>query len=381
MLYKFNSVFDTLWTRNYLQDTVFTVSYAVTKCTDGGYAIAGTAKRDAETSEVLEERKALLLKVDSDGNYLWHKTYGTEFYDDSFYKIVQTPDGGFLCGGATQSYGTHTWDWYLVKTDASGNEQWHRTYGSSSYDDSRIMDILLTTDTNYIVSGNIGINSNEQKPYIKVLNKNFILTNTITLPYQSQGAVIGQILELDNGFIGIGSDRMNTSNRTHTTLTKFNSVFDIIWRRKYTVGDTTNTENYLYSVDTCSDGGYIMGGWAVHNGQKLALIKTDSLGCDGTDWWECSTGVMVNEYVNNPRFSFYPNPAKDFIVITSLVLSEVEGEAKQSQPQTVEIYDLTGKIVKQTSLRGTKQSVQISDLEKGVYIVRVGKQTKKLIIE
>ena len=378
MLYKFNSAFDTLWTKNYLQDTIFTVAYAVTKCSNGDYIIAGSTERDAETGIVYIKEKALLLKVDSDGNYLWHKTYGTEFYNDKFYKIVQTPDGGFLCGGASQSYGSHTWDWYLVKTDVDGNEEWNRTYGSTSYDDGRIMGITMTTDTNYIITGSKTMSSTEDRPHIIKLDKNFVLEIDKILPFPASSSLTAQVKEIEgNQLIAIGSDRMNTNECTHTTLTKFNSELNIIWRRKYTVGDTTNTENYIYSVDTCSDGGYVLGGWASHSGQKLALIKTDSLGCDGTDWWECSTGVMVNEFVDNPSFEMYPNPAEDFVVINCHTERSVE---------SIQIYNMQGQLILNSPLekgvRGIdRHQIDISQLEQGVYIVRLGKQTKKLIIE
>src|SRR5205085_1790890 len=43
--------------------------------------------------------------------------------------IQQTPDGGYLISGQTYSYGNLDGDFYLVKTDASGNVQWEKTYG------------------------------------------------------------------------------------------------------------------------------------------------------------------------------------------------------------------------------------------------------------
>lgn len=377
MIYRFNSQFDTLWTRKYLTDTISLAPYATVYCSGGGYAIAGTTKRDAETGEILDKPKALLLRTDSDGNYLWHKTYGTTEYDDTFYKIVQTPDGGFLCGGATQSYGSHTWDWYLVKTDANGNEEWHRTYGSTNYDDGRIMGITLTSDTSYIITGSKTISSTEDRPHLIKLNENFVLEIDKILPFPASSSLTAQVKEIENNqFIAIGSDRMNTNECTQTTLTKFNSELDIIWRQKYTVGDTTYTENYLFSVDTCSDGGYILGGWAAHNGQKLALIKTDSLGCDGTDWWECSTGVMVNEFASNPEFYMYPNPAKQILTI---IIPSFEG----IQNTTVQIYNLTGKLVKSFPFGETEKGLKIetTDLQKGVYIVKVGEQMQKLVVE
>lgn len=71
------------------------------------------------------------------------------------------------------------------------------------------------------------------------------------------------------------------------------------------------------------------------------------------------------------KFDIYPNPADDYIRISSLALNDI-----------VEIYDITGKIIlKQPSVK----EINISDLQSGMYIVRLvsekGKyKTQKLLI-
>jgi len=379
-LYRFDSDFDTLWTKNYLHDTVSVIARSVTVCSDGGFAIVGFSKRDEATGEILPQYtgKGLLLRTDSMGNYLWHKTYGEWDYGNELYKVVQTPDGGFLCGGATKSYsGSHNWDWYLVKTDSIGNKEWHRTYGNSAQDDTRVSGITITRDTNYVITGGRAINSSQIKPYIKVLDKNFNSIITKILPYPSSGSYIGQVKEIPEvGYIAIGGDRFNNAGRVMVNLTKFDYDFNTIWRRQYTAYDTINVDNYILSVDTCSDGGYVIGGWAAvydGNGQRLSLIKTDSLGCDGTDWWDCSTGVMIKEYANSDSFKLYPNPANSYAVV----------ESSKLKVTSIEIYDLTGKLVKSFLLNDVNDSfkIDVSDLESGIYMVKMGEQTEKLVVE
>ena len=104
--------------------------------------------------------------------------------------------------------------------------------------------------------------------------------------------------------------------------------------------------------------------------QQLWLVKTDSVGCDGTgDFWDCASHTMVNKFVDNPNFEMYPNPAYDYVVVTCEDL------------QSCEIFDLTGKVVQQVEIQNSEQRIYIGDLEKGVYIVKLGKQIKKLIVE
>ncbi|MBN2669920.1 MAG: T9SS type A sorting domain-containing protein [Bacteroidales bacterium] len=83
----------------------------------------------------------------------------------------------------------------------------------------------------------------------------------------------------------------------------------------------------------------------------------------------CPMNVYINEVNNSTTINIYPNPSSDIFIIKGL------GNEK------VEIYDLTGKIVKQFNFQGSELKIQIGDIEKGVYFVRVGKQTQKLIIE
>jgi len=387
-LYKFDSEFDTLWMKTYLDDTLHVFARGLTKCSDGGFAIVGLSTRDEATGNPLPQYtgKGLLLRTDSLGNYLWHKTFGEWDYASELHKVVQTPDGGFLCGGATKAYSnSHNWDWYLVKTDSQGNKEWHRTYGSSTYDDTRTSGISITKDTNYVITGGKAYGGDEYRPYIVVLNKDFQTVLTKTLPYQSKSSFIGKTIELENiGYISIGGDRVNDGDITVRTLTKFDYDFNEIWRRKYTAYDTSNVDNYISSVDTCSDGGYVLGGWAAvydGNGQRLSLIKTDSLGCDGTDWWACSTDAMVNEYVNNPDFTLFPNPVKDFINISY----NIPAQAGIPSPK-VKIYNMQGQLVLNSPFekggRGIdSQQINIEQLKPGVYFVKIGKATKKIIKE
>jgi len=79
------------------------------------------------------------------------------------------------------------------------------------------------------------------------------------------------------------------------------------------------------------------------------------------------------------NFEISPNPAKDYIVVKTASVKTIHELSLQNT--AVEIYDLTGKLVKQTSLRGTKQSIQVEDLEQGIYLVKVGEYTQKLIVE
>ena len=80
---------------------------------------------------------------------MWTQTYeGTE--PDYAYSLVETSDGGYAIAGSTESFGADYSDFWLVKTDESGNELWNQTYGGTSYDSGR--SLVETSDGGYAIA-------------------------------------------------------------------------------------------------------------------------------------------------------------------------------------------------------------------------------------
>jgi hypothetical protein len=80
----------------------------------------------------------------------WSRTYGGT-NDDKAYALVQTGDGGFAIAGSTDSFGAGGYDFWLVKTDASGNMQWNKTYGGTGDDEAYAL--VQTGDGGYALAG------------------------------------------------------------------------------------------------------------------------------------------------------------------------------------------------------------------------------------
>ena len=133
-----------LWDRQF-GGSMHDQAYAVRLTADGGYILAGkTDSVGAGSSDFW------LVKTDSTGNEEWNKTYGGPLIDEAR-DVRQTADGGYILAGFTWSSGAGLADFWLVKTDASGNEEWSRTFGGTTSDVAHA--VRQTRDGGYVLAG------------------------------------------------------------------------------------------------------------------------------------------------------------------------------------------------------------------------------------
>ena len=267
--YNINSQ-DILWKKNFGLTTADDFGRAVVETNHGGISIAGyTGSYGAGGFDVW------LIKTDADGNILWSKTYGG-LGDDYAYSLKQTDDGGFIIGGATNSFGVGGLDYYLIKTDSLSDTLWTKTFGGVNDD---ICWSLALADDGYVIAG--GKNMQPDHPDIWIIKLdtigNFIWEKT----YGTSADEIAWSIEVtsDHGYI-IASQ--NPINSYDGWLIKINSNGDSLWTKFYgeDLGDLL-----LFATQT-QDGGYILTGrFSEHTGGytgNVWLLKTDSLG--NTEW-------------------------------------------------------------------------------------------------
>jgi hypothetical protein len=76
--------------------------------------------------------------------------------------------------------------------------------------------------------------------------------------------------------------------------------------------------------------------------------------------------------------SIYPNPSNGHITV------ELDNTEKY-KTEDIKLMDFTGKLVKQIEIEGTKTSVDLYDLNPGIYLIQVGslknRVTEKIILK
>ncbi|UCC80056.1 MAG: hypothetical protein JSW64_01480 [Candidatus Zixiibacteriota bacterium] len=126
-LLRVDSLGDTLWTRKYSYSGGWSRGEAIAKTSDGGFVIAG------QNWLTLTNVVMLLVRTDSLGNEIWHKEYGGPNIDNAM-SLDITSDGGIVAGGQTDSFGGGNKDFYIVRTDSSGDSLWSAVFGHNGID-------------------------------------------------------------------------------------------------------------------------------------------------------------------------------------------------------------------------------------------------------
>ncbi len=135
------------------------IATTITTTTDGGYIFAGqTQSYNGDVSGNHGMFDYWVVKLNDTGGITWQKTLGGSGADNQPWTIYQTPEGGYITAGFSQSTdgdvtGNHGGkDYWVVKLSSAGALEWQRSYGGSGDDWGRGMAPVI--GGGYVLCGN-----------------------------------------------------------------------------------------------------------------------------------------------------------------------------------------------------------------------------------
>jgi len=140
-----------IWTKTY-GDGLDDMAFDVLLLEDGGYLLAVESVFQYEPMML---SRAVLLRLDEDGEVVWERTYGGE-RAGALHSLLHHEDGGFVAAGAIQSEDGDDAEAYLLRVDADGTEIWSASFGTQ----------LMKTSTRF-VSLRMADSSSSEMPSIR----------------------------------------------------------------------------------------------------------------------------------------------------------------------------------------------------------------------
>lgn len=248
------------------------VAKYIQETSDGGFIIAGY-------EGVGGKYDAIVQKLDSSGNLIWSRTFGdTDFFDQAFW-IEELTNGGYIVTGCTQSYEANNTDVLLIRLNSNGEAIWIKTFGYEGTDIGNC--VIETMDNGFIVVGSTDpYMYNPDVWMIKIDgNGNMVWDKKFGGAEWEEVYMIQQTY--DNGYIMVGTTASFGVGSNDIFLLKTDTMGNSEWMKTFGASDS----DFGYSVQETNDRGFFITGETTNSTTQLPdiyLIKTDS---DGNSEW------------------------------------------------------------------------------------------------
>jgi len=168
----------------------------------------------------------------------WATAYGGALAE-AFNAVVQTPDGGYIAAGYTNSFGVGGSNVWVVKLGSMGDVQWQKTYGGTGGSGETAYAVQPTLDGGYVVAG-----------------------------YADAGS------------------------QNDVWVLKLDSLGSVLWQKKY--GGPAS--DWGYAIAQTSDGGYVVGSYTGSSagGLDLWVLRLDPY---GNVLWQKAVGSTSHEWL------------------------------------------------------------------------------------
>lgn len=290
---------------------------------DGGYILGGysnSPESGDKTQTSIGIGDFWVIKIDSFGQIEWQRTYGGNG-DNQLYVIHQTQDQGYIIGGNSNSTNSLTTkggtvsngtDFWLLKTDSRGNEQWSQTYDYGKVD--ILTSLVENKDHTFLIGGYAQNDSSNENGLMSKKQENGI-----------------------NDYIALKVDAKGQD----------------LWMQS--VG--SSGEDILRKLIETRDGGYILAGTS---NSASSLDKNSNIGSN--DFWIVKLQDKAKTEPVKLAIEVFPNPVTTFAnVIIGYEYTNGTGT----------VVDLSGRTLQQFPITSRTVPIDFTMYPEGVYIVNI----------
>jgi WD40 repeat protein len=237
---------------------------SIIQTNDGSFAVAGvTWSKGAGGPDFW------VIKLDANGNQQWDKIFGGSNLEIAS-SIIQTTDGGFAVAGRTYSIEAGKNDVWVIKLDANGNQQWDKTFGGNSDDGAH--SIIQTTDGGFAIAGETkSKGAGYSDVWIIKLDPNGNQQWDKTFGGSVSDSAYSIIQTTDGGFAVAGITYSIKASAHDVWVIKLDPNGNQQWDKTF----GGSRQNSASSIIQTNDGGFAVAG-GIHN--DVWVIKLDSNG-------------------------------------------------------------------------------------------------------
>ena len=336
--------------------------YSIHEMADGSYRMIGTYAVSGSGERIA------MMKLSSAGAHVWTKTIYENNVNLDIMHGIQTSDGNFVFTGFRGS--SMDLKLYIGKIDTAGNSMWNKAYGGSGSEfgygvaEAANGDILACGYTDSYGAGAkdalvVRTDANGNTQWVK------------TYGYAGDD-VAKAVIENSQGGVTIGGyETTNGAGGKDMWLLKTAA-------NGYMVCDTVGLGSVVGVPSGIVDTIPVVGGSTeTPQEQQLWIVMpiTSLETSGGVANVLCSDSLNSIVEFGGFNAEVYPNPFNEEINITLEDFDQYE----------VEIYSITGAILKRELFNGMNANIQLSDLPYGTYIINIrnktGVEVRKKIIK
>jgi uncharacterized delta-60 repeat protein len=330
---------------------------------DGSYNVYVTGQIQTSSSN----SDMLTIKYNSNGSAVWMQTYdGTANGNDCGNAIAVDNAGNAYITGESDGSNFYA-DYVTIKYSGFGTQQWVSRYnGPGNGDDFAVAIVVDNQGNSYITGLSTGISNYYDYATIKYnSNGDTVWVRRYNGPGDRDDRAWS--IAVDNhGDVYITGDSYYSDDILEDYATiKYSSYGVQRWIARFDGEEESHDYCFKIALDS-SNNVYVAGSTDDTSGYDYGTIKY--LQAPGVEE-ENSYHILHNE-----NMSIFPNPAKTYFTVRFTL---------NTQGLILRMYDVTGKIVKREELKSSEvQELRISTdgIKNGVYFVRFGANTKKLVI-